>query len=128
MTDCLDSWAILRWLEGAEPSAGRVDRSLETRPIMSWVNLGEVFYVIHRAAGADRARSVINNLRHRLRLDLPSEARVLEAATIKAQYALAYADAFAIATAVAHRATLLTGDPEILDDGDPNWAVVDLRP
>jgi predicted nucleic acid-binding protein len=95
---------------------------------MSWVNLGEVFYVIHRAAGADRARSVINNLRHRLRLDLPSEARVLEAATIKAEYALAYADAFAIATAVAHRATLLTGDPEILDDGDPNWAVVDLRP
>lgn len=94
---------------------------------MSWINLGEVFYVVHRAAGLDRARAVINDLRHRLHLDLPTETRVLEAATIKARHALAYADAFAIATAVAHRASLLTGDPEIIDDGDPTWPVVDLR-
>jgi predicted nucleic acid-binding protein len=52
--------------------------------------------------------------------------KVLEAAEIKARYSLAYADAFAIATAVAHGASL-TGDPEILDDGDPDWPVVDLR-
>ena len=127
MTDCLDSWAILRWLEGGEPAAGRVERSLETRPVMSWINLGEVFSVVHRATGADRARAVIGNLRHRLRLDLPNEARVLEAAAIKAQHALAYADAFAIATAVAYNASLLTGDAEILDHGDTNWPVVDLR-
>lgn len=127
MTDCLDSWAILRWLEGEEPAAGRVERSLETRPVMSWINLGEVSYVVHRATGAERARAVVGDLRHRLSLDLPTEARVLEAAAIKAQHPLAYADAFAIATAVAHRASLLTGDPEILDDGDPTWPVVDLR-
>jgi hypothetical protein len=41
---------------------------------------------------------------------------------------LASADAFAIATAMAHDASLLTGDPEILDDGDPTWQLVDLRP
>lgn len=127
MTDCLDSWAILRWLEGEEPAAGRVERALETRPIMSWINLGEVFYVVHRAAGADRAGAVVGDLRHRLRLDLPTEARVLEAAAIKARHALAYADAFAIATAVAHDAGLLTGDPEILEEVDPTWQVVDLR-
>ena len=127
MTDCLDSWAILRWLEGEEPAAGRVERSLETRPVMSWINLGEVFYVIHRATGANRARAVVGDLRHRLSLDPPTEARVLEAAAIKARHALAYADAFAIATAVAHGASLLTGDPEILGDGDPAWQVVDLR-
>jgi predicted nucleic acid-binding protein len=127
LTDCLDSWAILRWLEGAEPAAGRVERSLETRPVMSWINLGEVFYVIQRATGADRARAVVGDLRHRLSLDLPTEARVLQAASIKAQHALAYADAFAIATAVAHGGSLLTGDPEILDDGDPTWHLVDLR-
>jgi hypothetical protein len=28
---------------------------------------------------------------------------------------------------VAHRASLLTGDPEILDDGNPGWHLVDLR-
>ncbi len=128
MTDCLDSWAILRWLEGQEPAASRVDRSLQTRPVMSWINLGEVFYVVHRATGADRARAVVGDLRHRLHLDQPTEARVLEAASIKAKHALAYADAFAIATATAHDASLLTGDPEILDDGERTWQVVDLRP
>jgi predicted nucleic acid-binding protein len=127
LTDCLDSWAILRWLEGEEPAAGRVELSLETRPIMSWINLGEVFYVVQRATGADRARAVVGDLRHRLSLDLPTEARVLEAAAIKGRHALAYADAFAIATALSHRASLLTGDPEILEGGDPTWPVVDLR-
>jgi predicted nucleic acid-binding protein len=127
LTDCLDSWAILRWLEGEEPAAGRVEQSLETRPIMSWINLGEVFYIIHRSTGVAQARAVARDLRHLLHMDLPSESRVLEAAAIKARYPLAYADAFAIATAVAHGASLLTGDPEILDDGDPDWPVVDLR-
>jgi uncharacterized protein len=94
---------------------------------MSWINLGEVFYIVHRATGVERARAVTVDLRHQLQLDLPSESRVLEAASIKARYPLAYADAFAIATAVAHGASLLTGDPEILDDGDPDWPVVDLR-
>jgi predicted nucleic acid-binding protein len=94
---------------------------------MSWINLGEVFYVVHRAAGADRAEAVIRDLRHRLYLDLPTEARVLEAAAIKARHALAYADAFAIATAVAHHASLLTGDPEIFEELEPTWQVVDLR-
>jgi hypothetical protein len=37
----------------------------------------------------------------------------MAAARIKAQCPLAYADAFAIATAAAHDAVLLTGDPEI---------------
>lgn len=94
---------------------------------MSWVNLGEVFYVVHRAAGADRARAVVNDLRHHLLLDVPTEARVLQAAAVKARHTLAYADAFAIATAAAYRANLLTGDPEILDGGDPSWPTVDLR-
>jgi predicted nucleic acid-binding protein len=127
VTDCLDSWAVLRWLEGEEPAASRVERSLDATAVMSWINLGEVFYVIGRAAGIERAKEVVRHVRHRLQLDLPSKARVIEAATIKAQHSLAYADAFAIATAVAHRATLLTGDPEILDRGDPSWPVADLR-
>jgi len=127
LTDCLDSWAILRWLEGGEPAAGRVEESLETRPVMSWINLGEVFYVVQRAAGPARAQAVIRDLRHRLHLDLPTEARVLEATAIKARHALAYADAFAIATALAHHAVLLTGDPEIFEELEPTWQVVDLR-
>jgi ribonuclease VapC len=94
---------------------------------MSWINLGEVYYIVERRAGTDRATRVVQNLRHQLSLDLPSEARVLEAARIKARYPMAYADAFAVATAIAHGATLLTGDPEI-PGGDPTWPAVDLRP
>jgi predicted nucleic acid-binding protein len=127
LTDCLDSWAVLRWLEGEEPAASRVETSLPGRPVMSWINLGEVYYVVERAAGRDRADRVVRDLRRQLSLDLPTEARVLEAARIKARYAMAYTDAFAVATALAHHATLLTGDPEILG-GDPSWPTVDLRP
>ena len=35
------------------------------------------------------------------------------AAELKANHAIAYADAFAVATALEFHATLLTGDPEI---------------
>ncbi len=126
MTECLDSWAVLRWLEGDEPAAGRVDDALSARPVMSGINLGEVAYIVERAAGTDRARQIVQDLRQRLSLDLPSERRILEAARIKARYPMAYADAFAVATALAHRATLLTGDPEILD-ADTDWSTEDLR-
>ena len=93
---------------------------------MSWINVGEVSYIVERRAGADRARRIVRELRQRLVLDVPTEARVLEAAHLKAGHAMAYADAFAVATAIAHGATLLTGDPEILG-GDPSWPVEDLR-
>ncbi len=36
----------------------------------------------------------------------------LEAAKIKADFPMAYADAFAVATAVRENATVVTGDPE----------------
>lgn len=126
MTEALDSWAILRWLEGEEPGAARVEAAIASRPLMNWINLGEVAYIVERRAGAERARGVVRELRRRLTMDLPSEARVLEAAHLKARYAMAYADAFAVATAIAHGATLLTGDPEILG-GNPAWPVEDLR-
>lgn len=127
MTFALDSWAVLRWLEGAEPAATRVDEVLAGAPVMSWINLGEVFYVTRRLAGAEQASHVVRELRRQLTLDLPTEARVMEAAAIKSENPLAYADAFAVATALAHEAFLLTGDPEILDRGDRSWPTVDLR-
>jgi predicted nucleic acid-binding protein len=51
---------------------------------------------------------------------------VIEAARVKAGHRMAFADAFAVATALAHGADLLTGDPEILRGGK-SWSVVDLR-
>lgn len=82
---------------------------------MSWVNLGEVYYTIHREAGGVEAEGTLALLRPLLTLDPASPERVLAAARIKAVHPLAYGDAFAIATAAAHKAILLTGDPEITD-------------
>lgn len=128
MTVVLDSWAVLRLLEGAEPAASRVQALLDdTRPVMSWINVGEVYYIVRRDQGEAAAVQVVRDLRPRLRLDLPSEVRVLEAAGIKADHAMAYADAFAAATALAHDAILFTGDPELLVHHSP-WHWEDLRP
>jgi predicted nucleic acid-binding protein len=123
---CLDSWAILRWLEGLQPAARRVQEVLPGHPVMSWINAAEVFYVTSRAAGPAVADDIIRDLRAMVALDLPTVDRVLAAAAIKAQHRIALADTFALATAVAHDATLWTGDPEIVGAAGP-WRVLDLR-
>ncbi len=50
------------------------------------------------------------------------------AAAIRTRHAMAFADAVACATALAHRAVLLTGDPEILGADGLDLAREDLRP
>ena len=57
MSACLDSWAVLAWLDGEEPAAEVVQRSLDQgRPVMSWVNLVEVEYRVRRQHGPQRLR------------------------------------------------------------------------
>ena len=82
---------------------------------------------MRRDHGEDDAHEVVRDLRLRVDLDLPSEQLVLAAASIKADNPMANADAFAAATALAHDATLLTGDPELLIQDAP-WRWEDLRP
>ena len=93
---------------------------------MSWINVGEVFYVVMRLRGRGEAESVIRDLRAHVEFELPSAERVIAAAVIKADTAMAYADAFAAATAIAHDAVLLTGDPELLM-AHASWRYEDLR-
>jgi ribonuclease VapC len=61
------------------------------------------------------------------RLLPPDEGLVLAAAKIKASWPMAYADAFAVATAASTGTTLLTGDPELLAP-HRTWLAHDLRP
>ena len=126
MRVCLDSWAVLRWLEGKEPAATRVETALHDRPVMSLVNVGEVFYIVRRARDDAVALEVLDGLRARVEFDAPDEERVVASARIKAEHPMAFADAFAIATSVAYSAVLLTGDPEIID-APGQWEVEDLR-
>ncbi len=128
MSVCLDSWAILAWLDGDESAASAVQSAFEAgRPWMSWLNLGEVAYLLERRQGLEEAARVVGRLRASLALDDVTPARVLAAARLKAVHAIAFADCFAAASAAARGATLLTGDPELLDR-DVGCSVRDLRP
>ena len=125
MNVVLDSWAVLTLLEHG-PGAERVAQELERRPRMSWINLGEVLYILTRRHGTSEAEETVRDLRRTLTVELPSEAVVRRAGGIKAAHRMAYADAFAAATAVLHGAQLWTGDPELLV-ADAPWRPVDLR-
>lgn len=127
MNVVLDSWAVLRYLEDASPSAGAVAELLDqVKPLMSWINLGEVHYVLRRLRGEDAASEAVRDLRDVIDARLPDERLVIDAARIKADHPMAYADAFAAALTVASDATLWTGDPELLVEGSP-WRWRDLR-
>jgi predicted nucleic acid-binding protein len=127
MTVVLDSWAVLRFLENADPVAPLVGDLLEReRPLMSWINVGEVYYVIRRASGEDDAMETVRDLRDVIDVRLPDERMVLDAARLKARFPMAYADAFGAALAISEAATLWTGDPELLIDGSP-WTWNDIR-
>ena len=116
MKHCLDSWAVLAWLDGEEPAAeivqGVVNRE---RPAMSWMNLVEVHYRTARDHGRQEADQVLAELRPRIDEDLPGISTMREVARLKAENPIALADCFAIALAAEGGAVLLTGDPEILD-------------
>ncbi len=128
MTVVLDSWAVLRYLEDAGEAAAEVAELLERdRPLMSWINLGEVHYVLRRLHGEDDAVETVRDLRDVLDARLPDERLVLDAARIKADRPMSFADAFAAALAVAQEAVLWTGDPELLVEAVP-WRWKDLRP
>jgi predicted nucleic acid-binding protein len=116
VTVCLDSWAVLAWLDGEEPATTAVQRALTVeRPWMSWLNVGEVAYQLERRHGRDEAALVVRRLRAAVALDDVTAERVLAAAHLKARHPIAFADCFAAVTAAARDATLLTGDPEILE-------------
>ncbi|HHQ49472.1 MAG TPA: type II toxin-antitoxin system VapC family toxin [Acidobacteria bacterium] len=118
---CLDSYALLAWL-GDEPGSGLVDRLLAdcesgtSTCHLSTINLGEIYYILARRAGeppAERFWTECTRGILPIRLATATAPRIRAAARIKAQFPVAYADAFAVATALAHRCPLVTADPEI---------------
>jgi predicted nucleic acid-binding protein len=115
----LDTWAVIAWLRD-EPAAARIDRlwsqatAGRIRLLMNAVNLGEVFYITARWRSLPDAELVLRQLQEMpLEVCAAPNALIWEAARLKALYRLAYADAFAVATAVREQAPLVTGDPEM---------------
>ena len=77
------------------------------------INLGEIIYTTKREFGDQKKLEVLAHL-ERLNfrvLPIPNQL-IFQAAEYKAQFSISYADCFALASAVEHKATIVTGDPD----------------
>jgi predicted nucleic acid-binding protein len=115
----VDAWALIVWLLD-QPAAPAIDSLLQEADagnlhlFMSWMNVGEVFYIISKRHGPALAADFLDRLPSLpIRLVLPDEDAILSAAAIKAAHPLSYSDAFAISLAQSEKASVITGDDEI---------------
>jgi len=77
------------------------------------INLGEILYMTKRRFGDTKKMEVLSRI-HQLGIKILSipDSLVYEAAELKAQYPISYADCFALACARNLSAVLVTGDPD----------------
>ena len=117
-TYVFDSHALLAFFQG-EPDAETVEKILRqshaesSNIFISSINLGEIIYLTKRRFGDEKKIELLSRIYQLGFKIIPvSDALVFQAAELKAQYALSYADCFALACAINHSAVLVTGDPE----------------
>lgn len=114
----LDSYALIAYLEN-EPEGEKVEkilkvaRSGKTRLYLSVVNLGEVYYITKRERGTEKANETIFII-EQLPVSIvdADKAVSIQAAKLKANHSMAYADCFAAALGILYGARVVTGDPE----------------
>jgi predicted nucleic acid-binding protein len=114
----LDASALLVFLQ-KKPSARKVaeifKEALRGRAgvLMSAVNVGEVYAVIVREHGIDRAASTMSALSPLPVQFIDVTPRIsFRAAEVKARYKLHYLDSFAASLAIDNKATLATCDSD----------------
>lgn len=108
-------WIFLQRKPAAPKIASLLAEALRDRAqaIMSTVNLGEVYGLVLREQGHDRAQAAVGII-YQLPVQLADATaqRCIHAAELKAKNSLHYADAFAAALAVERKATLVTSDSD----------------
>ncbi len=114
----LDANAVLRYFgvgkaEGAEKIRGlfKLSEQGQARLLMSVINLGEVFYIALKYVGEQTAREYVKALQHAVTMVDIDQVSVMEAASMKHQYKIGYADSFAAVLALKTKATLVSADP-----------------
>ncbi|HET9088476.1 MAG TPA: PIN domain-containing protein [Acidobacteriaceae bacterium] len=122
----LDADAVLRYFGAGDGQGGDKVRALfeqaerqQARLSMSVINMGEVLYILLKYLGEERALAHIQALQHAVTMIEADANRTIEAATLKHQYKLGYADSFAAALAIASKATLVSADPSFEKIGKP---------
>ncbi|MDP1809606.1 MAG: type II toxin-antitoxin system VapC family toxin [Actinomycetota bacterium] len=124
----LDSFAVIAFLEG-EAGADIVQKVLKVGEegdliYMSVVNLGEVYYSMHRAKGPAQADEILEIIDQLPITIVPADrAATLAAAKIKAVNPIAYGDCFAAALAIKNKCPVVTGDKEfkLIKDISIHW-------
>ncbi len=127
----LDSFALLSYLR-KENGYQMVKDILASQQkdnhdlLMNEINVGEVYYILARERSINTAEYFLTDILPALDImTVPNSfPDVIEAAKIKARFPIAYADAFAVATALKYDATLITGDPDFKQVGhiiDIEW-------
>ena len=113
-----DSHALLKFFQ-KEKGYEKVTQLLEeirktgATKYINAINLGEIIYSTKKEFGDQKKLEVLANIERLNFTILPiSNNLIFQAAEYKAQYSISYADCFALASAVEHKATLVTGDPE----------------
>jgi len=115
----VDAWAMIAWLldQAAAPAVESFIQEAAAgnlQLLMSWMNVGEVYYIISKRHGSERAAEFLSRLPSLpIRLVLSDEDGILAAAEVKAAHPVSFSDAFAIALAQAEQASVITGDDEI---------------
>jgi len=113
-----DAFPLLCWFQ-EEPGhtiVGNLLNEAEENQIeifMHIINLGEVYYHTFRVTSQKEAEEILKKVRLLpIKIISASDTTVLEAAKIKGQYPISYADAFAVAAAIQKKAIIVTSDPE----------------
>ena len=114
----LDSYAMIAYFED-ELGADRVAQVLnqlikgKAKGFMSVVNWGEVYYNTMREQGVSEAEKVTLQLdKFPIQIVDVNKELAYEAAKLKGEFRIAYADCFAVALSVQLNADLVTGDPD----------------
>jgi uncharacterized protein len=114
----LDSYALIAHFE--DETGGEKVRDIlksardgKTKLYLSVINFGEIYYNTYRERGIEKAQE-IKCIIEQLPITIIDADKpiTIEAAKLKALYAVAYADCFAAALGIMKKCKVVTGDPE----------------
>jgi predicted nucleic acid-binding protein len=117
-TYVFDAAALFAFLENTSAAAKVSELIKEANHrraeiLMSAVNYGEAYGSVLRVRGLDRARAIMSAVRALpIFLMDATPLRAIQAADLKLNYRMYYADSFAAALAIEHKATLVTSDSD----------------
>jgi len=113
-----DSHALLKFFQ-KEQGHEQVARLLvqahraRTKKLLCAINLGEIIYITKRTFGDQKKIEVLAHIERLGFTVLPvPNSLIFRAAEYKAEHRISYADCFALAAAMDHKASIVTGDPE----------------